>query len=56
MEFFVLGPLEVRTEHGVLDIGGDRQRKVLAILLLSANLVIPVEQLIDELWSKPPQG
>ncbi len=55
MEFLVLGPLEVRTEHGVLDIGGDRQRKLLAILLLSANVVITVEQLIDELWSEPPQ-
>src|SRR4051812_11936025 len=55
MELLVLGPLEVRTDRGTVDLGGDRQRKVLAILLLHANVVVPVEQLVDELWSDPPQ-
>jgi DNA-binding SARP family transcriptional activator/tRNA A-37 threonylcarbamoyl transferase component Bud32 len=54
VEFAILGPLEVRTADGRLRLGGPRQRAVLAHLILRANLVVPAEQLIDELWGEEP--
>jgi YVTN family beta-propeller protein len=55
MEFRILGPLEVLDEERVLDVGGGRQRSVLALLLLHANEVVSSDRLIDELWpDKPP--
>lgn len=53
-QFLVLGPIEVRIATNVVDIGGERQRKMLAVLLLNANLAVPVERLVDELWADPP--
>ncbi|MFG2061022.1 BTAD domain-containing putative transcriptional regulator [Micromonospora sp. NPDC048871] len=55
MEFSILGPLEVHGASGLVDLGGDRQRKLLAILLVNANLSVPVERMVDELWSDPPR-
>jgi DNA-binding SARP family transcriptional activator len=49
-EFRILGPLEVLVGNGPIKLGGRRQRGVLAILLLRANQVVPVEQLADELY------
>jgi serine/threonine protein kinase/DNA-binding SARP family transcriptional activator/Tol biopolymer transport system component len=54
VEFAILGPLEVRTADGRLRLGGPRQRAVLAHLILRANLVVPAEQLVDELWGEEP--
>jgi len=55
LEFRVLGPLEVVGETGALRLGGPRQRATLAILLLQANRVVPVERLADELYAgRPP--
>ena len=50
MEVRVLGPLEVVDGDRSLPIGGGRQRKLLAILLLHANEFVPSDRLIDELW------
>jgi WD40 repeat protein/DNA-binding SARP family transcriptional activator len=50
VEFRILGPLEVVAGNGPVKLGGRRQRGVLAILLLRANQVVPVEQLADELY------
>src|SRR5262245_24048109 len=50
VEFRILGPLEVTGESGPISLGGPKQRGVLAILLLRANQVVPVEQLADELY------
>jgi DNA-binding SARP family transcriptional activator len=55
LRFRVLGPLEVLDEHGPLRLGGPRQRATLAILLLNANRVVPVERLADDLYAgRPP--
>ena len=54
MEFRVLGPLEVSSEGGLLDLGGAKQRAVLTLLLLHANEVVPIDRLIDELWGDSP--
>jgi DNA-binding SARP family transcriptional activator len=50
MDFRVLGPLEVGGDGGTLDLGGVKQRSVLALLLLHANEVVSTDRLIDELW------
>jgi DNA-binding SARP family transcriptional activator len=54
MDFRILGPLEVLDEERVLDVGGGKQRSILALLLMHANEVVPSERLIDELWSDAP--
>jgi DNA-binding SARP family transcriptional activator len=55
LDFRILGPLEVVGEDGPIRLGGPRQRATLAILLLHANRVVPVERLADELYAgRPP--
>jgi hypothetical protein len=39
MEFRILGPLEVSSEGQALDLGGAKQRALLAVLLLDPNNV-----------------
>ncbi|QFZ20652.1 AfsR/SARP family transcriptional regulator [Saccharothrix syringae] len=56
MEFRILGPLEVRFDGQPVRIGGARQQRLLALLLLAANRVVLVERLVDELWSSPPRS
>ncbi len=48
-EFRILGPLEVELDGKALQVGGPRQRALLAMLLLSANRVVSKDRLIDEL-------
>jgi DNA-binding SARP family transcriptional activator/energy-coupling factor transporter ATP-binding protein EcfA2 len=50
VEFRILGPLEVISDDGPIRLGGPKQRGVLAVLLLRANEVVPVEQLVDALY------
>ncbi len=50
MEFRILGPLEVVENGRQLDVGGAKQRALLAILLLHANEVVSTDRLIDALW------
>jgi DNA-binding SARP family transcriptional activator/DNA-binding beta-propeller fold protein YncE len=54
MEFRILGPLEVLDHGGALEIGGHKQRALLAVLLLRANEVVSLDTLIDELWGETP--
>jgi two-component SAPR family response regulator len=54
VEFLILGPLEARRYGEPLDLRGAKQRALLAVLLLSANKVVAVERLIDELWGEAP--
>jgi YVTN family beta-propeller protein len=58
MDFRILGPLEVLDEKRMLDVGGGKQRSVLALLLLHANEIVSSDQLIDELWpdQQPPSA
>jgi DNA-binding SARP family transcriptional activator len=50
MEFRILGPLEVLKGDRPLDLGGQRQRGLLAVLLLHANQAVSSDRLIEELW------
>jgi DNA-binding SARP family transcriptional activator/tetratricopeptide (TPR) repeat protein len=58
LEFRVLGPLEAIAEGGVtLDLGGPKQRAVLALLVLRANEVVPTGAIVDALWrDRPPRS
>jgi DNA-binding SARP family transcriptional activator len=51
LEFRILGPLEVVGERGPIRLGGAKQRATLAILLLSANRVVSVDRLADDLYA-----
>src|SRR3954454_15253079 len=52
MEFRILGPVEVRTEHGIVSLGGRKPRAVLAVLLLHANEPVSAERLAAALWGE----
>ncbi|MEV8511898.1 BTAD domain-containing putative transcriptional regulator [Dactylosporangium sp. NPDC051484] len=55
----VLGPFEVEVAHGgPIDIGGPRQRAVLARLLSARGEVVSVDRLIEDLWrgEAPPRA
>ncbi|GGM20803.1 hypothetical protein GCM10011608_01760 [Micromonospora sonchi] len=54
MEFQLLGPVQVRTNGKLIDLGDRKQRLVLAILLLEPNRLIPVSRLISLLWPEGP--
>ncbi|WP_306748117.1 AfsR/SARP family transcriptional regulator [Saccharothrix yanglingensis] len=50
----LLGPVGLTSNGREYDLGGPRQRVVLAMLALNANRVVPVERLIDAVWSTTP--
>jgi DNA-binding SARP family transcriptional activator len=54
MDFRLLGPLEVFEDDRPLELGGAKQRSVLAILLMHANELVTSDQLIDEIWGGEP--
>jgi predicted ATPase/DNA-binding SARP family transcriptional activator len=54
MEFRILGPLEVSSDATTLDLGGPKQRALLALLVLEANRVVPRDRLIAALWEEEP--
>src|SRR5919202_5377379 len=53
-EFRRLGPVEVVDDGETLPLGGQKQRAVLALLLLDAGRVVSTDRLIDALWSEQP--
>ena len=50
MDFRILGPLEAVHDGRAADLGGARQRALLAILLLRRNEVVPAERLLEDLY------
>ncbi|OGN81355.1 MAG: hypothetical protein A2X23_08935 [Chloroflexi bacterium GWC2_73_18] len=55
-EYRILGTFEVAADGRVADLGPPKQRALLAILLLHANEIVPVDRLIDLLWGdRPPR-
>jgi DNA-binding SARP family transcriptional activator len=56
-QFRLLGPVEVVADGRLLDLGGRRQRALLALLLLEAGRPVSADRLGDELWhGQPPPG
>jgi DNA-binding SARP family transcriptional activator len=58
VEFRVLGPLEAVDDQGRrAELGGTRERTLLAVLLLAPDAVVPATRLAGELWGeRMPEG
>jgi DNA-binding SARP family transcriptional activator/tetratricopeptide (TPR) repeat protein len=54
MEFRILGPLEAIEDGCGLDLGAQKHRALLAVLVLDANRVVSTDRLIDALWEDEP--
>jgi predicted ATPase/DNA-binding SARP family transcriptional activator len=55
VEFRILGSVEVSDGGQVKDLGGLRERTLLARLLLSAGQIVSADRLADDLWAgRPP--
>ena len=52
--FGVLGPVQVKIGGRPVDLGGAKQRALLAVLVLHANRPVSADRLISELWEHPP--
>jgi DNA-binding SARP family transcriptional activator/ABC-type branched-subunit amino acid transport system substrate-binding protein len=57
-EFRILGPLVARDgDNGEVELGGNRQKALLALLLLRRGETVSADRLIDDLWEEsPPAG
>jgi len=57
VEFGVLGPLRAAVDGVVLSVPAEKHRVLLGALLLRANQVVPMSDLLDYLWEgRPPAG
>ena len=54
MQFRLLGPLEVWAGDERINLGGAKQRALLALLLLNANRTVRRTQVVDWLWDTAP--
>jgi DNA-binding SARP family transcriptional activator len=54
LEYRLLGPLEVVGEGGPLALGGQRQRALLAALLLEAGRVVSTDRLVELVYGGDP--
>ena len=54
LDFRILGSVEVWDDGAQLQLGGPKQRAVLALLLLEAGRVVSTDRLIDALWGEQP--
>jgi YVTN family beta-propeller protein len=53
----LLGPLEATVDGTAVDLGGLKQRALLAILLLNVNHPVHRDVIVDQLWGEhPPAG
>ena len=54
VEFGILGPLEVASGEGVLEVRGAKCRALLAVLLAHANRVVSSDRLVEYVWDGAP--
>jgi DNA-binding SARP family transcriptional activator len=54
LEFRILGPLEVLVDARRVELGGAKQRALLALLLFDGGRVVSVDRLLDALWAGQP--
>jgi DNA-binding SARP family transcriptional activator len=54
MDYRILGQLEVRDGDQTVPLKGEKQRALLAILLLAPNEVVSADRLVDFLWGESP--
>ena len=53
VQFRILGPLAVSRDGESVRLGGERQRALLAVLLVHANELVSTDQLIEQLFGAP---
>ncbi|MFE9582002.1 BTAD domain-containing putative transcriptional regulator [Nocardia sp. NPDC006044] len=56
LRFGVLGPIGAERDGAPLPLKGPKHRAVLARLLVARGRMVSMDQLIDDLWERPPQG
>jgi DNA-binding SARP family transcriptional activator len=54
LDFWILGPVEAWRNNKIIELGGPKQRTVLAGLLLRANEPVSTDQLSAWLWGEQP--
>src|SRR3954464_8568124 len=54
LEFRILGPLEVADDGELIQLSGQKQRALLALLLLDANRAVSTDRILDALWGEQP--
>jgi DNA-binding SARP family transcriptional activator/class 3 adenylate cyclase len=54
MEFRILGALEVVEGDRTLPLGGAQRKALLAMLLLGANRVVGIDELVEGMWGDDP--
>lgn len=54
LDFRILGPLEVTADARRVPVAAGKQRVLLATLLLSANHIVPIDELTERLWCGAP--
>jgi DNA-binding SARP family transcriptional activator/Flp pilus assembly protein TadD len=52
--YYLLGPLEVRNAEQLVEIRSGRERALLAALLLRANRLVTVDELVEAVWGQRP--
>ncbi|MEV4252175.1 AfsR/SARP family transcriptional regulator [Spirillospora sp. NPDC049652] len=57
MNIRLLGPLDIRCKNSILEINGPKRRSILAALVIRANAVVSLADLVLEVWrDDPPPG
>jgi DNA-binding SARP family transcriptional activator len=57
LRFRLLGPVQVVHDDRPVPLGGSGMRGLLAMLLLEPNQVVPLDRIVDTLWShEPPES
>ena len=58
LEFRLLGPVEAVRDGHAIDLGGPKQRAVLAVLLLDAGRVVATDRIVASVWGEdaPPSA
>jgi DNA-binding SARP family transcriptional activator len=54
LEYRILGSIEVLAEDTPIQLGGQKQRALLGLLLLNAGTAVSTDRIVDDLWSKHP--
>ena len=54
IRFQVLGTVQMLRNGDPVAMGGTRQKRILAALLMEANQIVPISKLMDATWRNPP--
>lgn len=55
-EFRILGPVTLHVHGRAVDLGPAKIRGLLGILLLSADMAVPIDDIVERLWDGPGGG